>query len=348
MARVPGLEISPSRRQNGGNRAREGRRRVSAAVAKGGAAGLGASVRRVTDAGVWDGRGLPPAAAARLERAARSGVRTSLLSVDSQAGLDLCGLVPVGEVMGTTVQHLGWQGYAGCGWGVGFGGVAPVRTQVALPGSHLPFAPYLNSLDAGWRTALSRMLAESRALGGDGVVGVRLDEQHFGQGNREFIALGTAVRSLGATHLKRPFATTLSGADVAKLLHAGWAPAGVLVCLSLGIRHDDVRTYQATMWTAGNVEVQGYTELVGDVREANRQLLAQRCAEIGADGAILTTPMRLEVHALEVSEGHRDHAAIASLVATAVAAVGGKGGHAHLPAPGSLAVLPLDRRPRKK
>ncbi len=309
--------------------------------------GPGASVRRVSDAaGVWDGRGLPPAAAARLERARRSGVRTSLLSVDSQAGLDLCGLVPVGEVMGTTVQHLGWQGYAGCGWAVGWGGVAPVRTEVALPGSRLAFAPYLNALDAAWHTAIGRMLAECRALGGDGVVGVRLEEQGLGQANREFLALGTAVRSLGATHLERPFATTLGGADVAKLLHAGWAPAGVLVCLSLGVRHDDARTYQATMWSAGNIEVPGYTELVGTVREADRQLLAHRCAELGADGAILTTPMRVEIHELEVADGHRDHAALASLVATAVAAVGTprspQGGAA------SLAVLPLDRRQKTR
>lgn len=294
--------------------------------------------------GSWDGRGLPPAANARLERARRSGVRTSLLAVDSQAGLDLCGFVPVGEVMGTMVQHLGWQGYAGCGWYPGWGGVGAVfdvRTQVATPGSQLAFAPYLNALDHAWRSALGRMLTECRALGGDGVVGVRLEEIHLGEGNREFLALGTAVRSLGTTHAEKPFATTLGGADVAKLLHAGWAPAGVLVCLSLGVRHDDYRTVQSTMWGAGNVEVPGYTDLVGAVREANRRLLARRCADLGADGAILTTPMSLQVHELEVSEGHRDHAAVASLVATAVA---GFGRHPSLAGIGSLAVLPLNRK----
>jgi hypothetical protein len=269
-------------------------------------------------------------------------VRTSLFSVDSQVGLDLCGFVPVGEVMGTMVQHLGWQGYAGCGWYAGYGGygaVYEVRTQVAMPGSRLAFAPYLNALDHGWRTAIGRMLTECRALGGDGVIGVRLEETSLDGGNREFVALGTAVRSLGTEHLAQPFATTLGGADVAKLLHAGWVPAAILVCLALGVRHDDFQTRQATMWTAGNAEVPGYTDLVGAVREGDRRLLSRRCAELGADGAILTTPMSIQVSALEVGDGHTDHAAVASLVATAVASFGR---HPGLGGVGSLAVLPLN------
>lgn len=288
----------------------------------------------------WDGRGLPPAATARLERARRSGVRTSLLAVDSQAGLDTAGFAPVGEVMGTVVQHIGWQGYVGCGWYPAVGALyaATMATQVATPGSGYAFAPYLDALDAGWRRALDRMIEECRSLGGDGVVGVRLEEQHLGNGNREFLALGTAVRSLGTEHASRPFATTLGGVDLAKLLRNGWVPAGVLVCLTLGIRHDDFRTRQATYWSAGNQEVPGYTELVGAVREADRQLLARRCRELGADGAVLTTPMSISVHALEVGEGHTDHAAIASLVATALCAFEAR---AFARPPQSLVVLPL-------
>ena len=44
---------------------------------------------------------------------------------------------------------------------------------------------------------LYRMLLECQSLGGDGVVGVRLEQRHLGQGNREFVALGTAVRAAG-------------------------------------------------------------------------------------------------------------------------------------------------------
>ena len=294
----------------------------------------------------WDGRGLPPAAAARVARARASGVRSSLLAVDAQAGLDATGLVPVGEVMGCLVEHIGWQGYAGCGWygGMGMGLAAAgygqgFETIVAGPGSSVGFAPYVDALNAGWDGAIGRMLAECAALGGDGVVGVRLEERHLGNDNREFVALGTAVRSLAGRHTSRPFATTLDGQDVAKLLHAHWVPAAIVVAIAVGIRHDDYRTRQATFYGAGNVEVPGYTDLVSRVRGEARRVLDRRCASVGADGAILTTPMWLSIHGLEVGEGHTDHAAEAGMAATAVCHFGRRGSRPGRPAP--LAVLPL-------
>ncbi|MGH9295432.1 MAG: heavy metal-binding domain-containing protein [Acidimicrobiales bacterium] len=293
----------------------------------------------------WDGQGLPPAAAARVERARASGVRSSLLAVPAQAGLDAAGLSPVGEVMGCLVEHIGWQGYAGCGWmgGVGMGPLAGLgtsfQTLVAGPGSSFGFAPYVDALDAGWQGAIGRMLAECAALGGDGVVGVRLEEHHLGNGNREFVALGTGVRGRSGPRLRRPFATTLDGQDVAKLLHSHWVPAGIVVAITVGIRHDDYRTRQTSYYGAGNVEVPGFTDLVGRTREGVRQELSRRCAGVGADGAILTTPMWLSVHELEVSEGHTDHAAEAGAVATLVRHFGRRGERpARAPA---LPILPL-------
>src|SRR3954469_21352003 len=70
----------------------------------------------------WDGRGLPPVARARVERAAADGVRTSLLSADGLAGLEVAGFDAVGEVLGTTVMQIGWRGWGGCGWQPGWGG----------------------------------------------------------------------------------------------------------------------------------------------------------------------------------------------------------------------------------
>ena len=74
----------------------------------------------------WDGRGLPPVAAARVHRAASGGPWTSMLTVPSAAGLSATEFEPVGEVMGSIVQNVGWSGYGGCGaWGAGgFGGFA--------------------------------------------------------------------------------------------------------------------------------------------------------------------------------------------------------------------------------
>jgi uncharacterized protein YbjQ (UPF0145 family) len=296
----------------------------------------------------WDGRGLPPGAMARLRRARSSGVRSSLLAVQAQAGLDAVGLVPVGEVMGCFVEHIGWQGYAGCGWYGGAGlGLAmagygpPVQTIVSGPGAAVAFSPYLDALNAGWEGAIGRMLAECSALGGDGVVGVRLQERHLDEGNREFSALGTAVRALGDLHASRPFATTLDGQDVAKLLHDHWVPAGVIVAIAMGVRHDDYQTARASFYGAGNVEVSGYTDLVSKVRAQAREVLRQRCARLGADGAVLTTPMWMSIHELEVAEGHTDHAAEAGIVATALSHFGRRGSRPRR-AP-TIQVLPLAR-----
>ncbi|HUY30048.1 MAG TPA: heavy metal-binding domain-containing protein [Acidimicrobiales bacterium] len=275
----------------------------------------------------WDGTGLPPAAQARVDRAGSSGVRSSLLSVPGHVGIESCGFTPVGEVMGCIVQYIGFQGYGGCGWygaygsgawGAGYAAPPTVTSGAASSSAWAGFAPYVNALYHGWDTAIARMIAEARALGADGVVGVSLVEHHLGAGNREFVALGTAVRSVAATHVSRPFTTTLAGQDVAKLVHSGWMPAAIIVGISVAIRHDDFRTLAAQRAWSANVEIDGYTELVTAVRADARHQLARRTAHVGADGAILDSPVRLTVHELEVGEGHSDHVAESSVLASAV------------------------------
>jgi uncharacterized protein YbjQ (UPF0145 family) len=298
----------------------------------------------------WGSAGVPPAAQARIERARRSGVRSSLLSVQGQAGIDSVGFEAVGEVMGCIVEHIGWQGYGGCGWypgsGAGFGGYsaynqgyrpgygvsggvrganyvdlgASTVTSGSSRNSWSGFAPLVDALYRGWDTAMLRMITEAKELGADGIVGVALTQKHLGEGNREFLALGTGVRAVRGMHLARPFSTALAGQDVAKLIHRGWAPGSIVVAVSIGIRHDDYYTRQAVQQWAGNVEVPGYTELVQDTRVDARRELARRCAQTGADGAILTEPIRLEIHELEAGEGHRDHVGMATIVSTSVVA----------------------------
>ena len=287
----------------------------------------------------WDGVGLPPIARARIERAKASSVRTSLLSVAGQLGVDSCGLQPVGEVMGCVVEHIGWQGYGGCGWA---SGMAPMpqyasSTITNRSGGYFGFGPFLDALNAGWDGAIGRMIAETMELGGDGVVDVRLTERHLGEGDREFLAMGTAVRSTKMTHVTRPFTTTLAGQEVAKLISSGYVPVATIVAIAVGIRHDDYVTRQTAMAFAANAEVPGYTDLVHTVRSEVRRELAVRTAQSGAEGAILSSPMRMSIHEIEVAENHRDHVAESSLVATAIAQF------AHTPASNSrpLSYLPL-------
>ena len=85
--------------------------------------------------------GLPPAAVERLARAARSGVRTSLLSAPSAAGVKTVGLEPVGEVMGCVVQSMAprYQTYA------------PTYNVSGIA------QPFLDALNTGYATALGRL-----------------------------------------------------------------------------------------------------------------------------------------------------------------------------------------------
>jgi len=292
----------------------------------------------VTD---WDGHGLPPAAAARMARFAAGGVRTSLLNVRGMTSVGSIGLPPVGEVMGCIVEHIGWQGFGGCGfygpgagWAAGWGSTVTSSSGARYAG----YRPYVDALYRGYETALGRMLLEAQAMGADGVVGVRLSVNHLGQDNREFVALGTAVRGTGADHPARPFVTDLPGADVAKLLHAGWVPVSIAFGISVAVRHDDFATQsQARAW-GQNIEVSGYSELVQHVRADARERFEEHAGRAGADGAIVSS-IALRIWEQEPGEGHRDHVAESTVFGTTLARF--HKGHA---APtGALTVLPLRR-----
>ena len=293
----------------------------------------------------WDGQGLPPAALARMERGRTSAVRSSLLSVPGHVGVEACGFSVVGEVMGCIVETIGFTGWAGCGYGGygvgggtmfgGYGGRSSTVTS-GQAGGWVGYAPYVDALYHGFDTALYRMLLECQSLGGDGVVGVRLEQRHLGQGNREFVALGTAVRAAGGQRPARLFSTTLNGQDFAKLMQGGWMPASVVIGISVAIRHDDWATRsQASSW-AYNTEVSGYTELVIHVRADSRTQLTRHVVAIGADGAITST-MQLSIHAQEVGENHTDHIAESRLLGDAIVRFHAEG--ATLPK--SLKILPL-------
>jgi uncharacterized protein YbjQ (UPF0145 family) len=313
----------------------------------------------------WDGRGLPPVAAARVARFASSGLRTSLLSAPGAAGVESVGLSPVGEVMGCIVEHIGFSGWQGCGYygfgglggglggfggglGGGLGGGVPgtvgggiaggvgPRTVTSSGSRYSGFAPYVDALYRGYRTALARMVAEATAIGADGVVDVRLRVNHMENSNREFTALGTAVRARCATRPGRVFTTVLPGQDVAKLMRAGWAPAGIALGISVAIRHDDWATRQQASWGSGNTEVSGYTELVNHVRADARQRFHRSIGEFGADGAVASA-LSLRIWEIEPAENHRDHVAESTVFGTAVAQF-----HRGSAAPtSSLSIMPL-------
>jgi uncharacterized protein YbjQ (UPF0145 family) len=294
------------------------------------------------------GAGLPSAARARLAEIRGSGTWGSALSTDEFAAIRGVGFEPVGQVLGACVYNIGYTGGYGCagGWSSGvFGGVVAAATQVSGQGGWASYGPLTQAMYDARRKAIGRMTAECAALGGHGIVGVRLSFGSFPIGGLEFRAIGTAVRGTGAPAPPHPFSSHLSGQDFAKLIHAGWVPVGLALGISIGARHDDWRTRGATFWGAGNTEVGGYTELVNMARHDARVQLEDDVGRMGADGVVVSgLDMRVRERECPARENTRDHIAEVTIVGTAIAQFTSP---AVAAPPGSLAILSLDPQRRQ-
>lgn len=223
-----------------------------------------------------DGDWLPEAARARLARYDAVGLTTSLLSVPGAVGVESVGITPVGEVMGCIVQSIGWAGNYGYGSYLNYS-------------SGIDFGPYVRALYHGFDTALARMTTEARAMGADGVVGVRLTRAALGESNQEFVALGTAVRARSAARPRQPFTTDLAGQDFAKLMQAGWVPVRIAIGIAVESRFVDWTSRSQMSVMAGNVEVNAHTELINRVRSHARDRFRAHAKDARADGAIVAS-----------------------------------------------------------
>ncbi len=294
------------------------------------------------------GGGLPPAARDRMAEIRRSGTWSSSLSTDEFAAIRSTGFEPVGQVLGAAVYNVGYTGGFACpgAWsGLGrFGAPAVGVTTVSGDGNFASFGPMVAVLYEARRAAITRMTAECVELGGHGVVGVTLSIGSFPAGGLEFKAIGTAVRAPGPP-LARPFTSDLSGQDFAKLFLDGWMPAGLVLGISVGARHDDWLTVTQTRWGAGNTEVHGYTDVVTQTRHDAREQLERDVARHGADGVVVTTvSTRVRERECPAAEGRRDHIIESTLIGTAIARFRSASRAAERP---SLAILSLDPRRRQ-
>lgn len=222
-----------------------------------------------------DGDWLPDAARARMARFDETGLKTSLLSVAGAVGIESVGLNAVGEVMGCIVQNIGWTG----GLSYGMAGYT----------SSVSFDPYVRALYHGFDTALARMTTEAKAMGADGIVGIRLTRGTLGESGQEFVAMGTAVRANATRRPRRIFTTDLAGQDVAKLMQAGWVPARIAIGIAVESQFLDWASRSQMSVMAGNTEVTAYTQLINRVRAKSRQAFASHAKGNRADGAIVAS-----------------------------------------------------------
>ena len=292
---------------------------------------------------------LPATPEARVPEIRSSGTWGSALTADEFAAVRSAGFEPVGQVFGASVYGAGSAGAYSCPgtWRSRGDGMPPrPATQVSGRGGPGSFGPLVLAMYQARRNAIDRMTVECAELGGHGVVGVRLSRGSFPLGGLQFKAIGTAVRAPDAALAPQvPFTCDLSGQDFAKLIMRGWVPAGLVLGLSIGARHDDRKTTRQTRWGSGNAEVVGWTELVNESRHDARHQLESDVERLGADGVVIAAmQMRVRERDCPVQVGRRDHIVEATLIGTAIARFSGAGQRQAGP---PLAVMSLDPQRRQ-
>ncbi len=302
--------------------------------------------------------GLPPAATARLTEMREHRTWGSTLAVNEFAAISRVGFEPAGQVLGAAVYNVGDAGDEACPYGLAVyrgegtpayrapgsgprltsGGVAP-QGAAAIGAAR----PLVATLYQARRAAITRMTAECAALGGLGVIGVQLTVGPFGDEEDilEFRAFGTAVRARGVTSRAQPFASDLSGQDFTKLVAHGWVPVGLALGVAVGYRHDDWLTKGQTRWTAGNVEVEGYSYLVRQMRTDARNELELDLVRMGAEGVVVREmETQISERRCPIVPFGKDHVVQATIVGTAIAQF------AHVAPPPIYGIHRLDgRRP---
>jgi len=239
----------------------------------------------------------------------------SLLSVRDFTAVTGVGFDPVGQVLGTAVVNLG---YVSRGGKCSSTGTYASRTDLASE-QEGSFGRLLRQRYGARRRVLSRVIDECRALGADGVIGVTMSIRPFPAGGTEFTMRGTAVRARAEIHPEEPFTSHLSAQEFARLLRAGWVPAALVFGISLGARHDDLRTRQQTRRRATG-EIPGYSDVIRDARRDARKQLEKAVTDHGADG-VVADQMTLHLSERECpsQEGMRDHVAEVAILGTAIA-----------------------------
>ncbi len=284
------------------------------------------------------GAQLPPAAEARLDEMRSVRSWGSSLGVSEFASISRVGFQPVGQVLGAAVYNVGYAGDEECPYGLavyrgegnrayrapgsgprlGPGAIVPPSGAAAIGSAR----PLVSVLYQARRAALSRMTAECSALGGLGVIGVRLTIGPFGDDEDilEFRAFGTAVAAKGVTSRAQPFASDLSGQDFTKLVAHGFVPVGLALGVAVGYRHDDWLTRGQTRFTAGNVEVGGYTDLVRQMRTDARNELELDLVRMGAEGVVVREmSTRISDRRCPVVPFGKDHVVEVTILGTAIA-----------------------------
>lgn len=158
---------------------------------------------------------LPLQAQRRLseETAQKDKFFTSDLSINEFFLTRQQGCEPLGQVMGSSIYHVGWQR-------VRSSSLSTMSSELTtLSGAHQQAA----------QLALNRLKQEAEALKAHGVIGVRFTRRSYEWGKDlvEYTAIGTAIRLPKGLRPNATFLSDLSGQEFWTLLQAGYNPVGL-------------------------------------------------------------------------------------------------------------------------
>jgi uncharacterized protein YbjQ (UPF0145 family) len=209
---------------------------------------------------------LPAHARERLAEMRAHAFFTSDLSVNEFLLVKEVGFQPLGLVLGSSIYSIGTR---------------------ALTGQPGEIGALTQALYTSRELAMERMEAEADALGADGVVAVRLTVNVHAWGTNivEFLAIGTAVKSLQApgayrTHDGKPFTSDLSGQDFWTLLNAGYRPLGLVMGNCVYFVGPPPRP------TADSQELEGPTQAFYDARELAMERMQFEAEGLKAEGIV--------------------------------------------------------------
>jgi len=155
------------------------------------------------------------------------------------------------------------------------------------------------------------MLAEVKALGAHGVVGVTIERKLLDARVWEFTALGTAVRSTDPTLAPRPapgvvWGSNLSTEDTASAVLSGFLPQEIVLGFSVSTKHEDWQLRnQRTSWI--NQEVEAMSDLIGAAREEARTRMKDHATRTaGKGGHVVVTQMGLHEFETQCGQDGRD------------------------------------------
>jgi uncharacterized protein YbjQ (UPF0145 family) len=251
----------------------------------------------------------------------------------------IAGFEPVGQVFGATVVYPALPGLGNCFVPATASAKGDARTS-ANPHNRL-----LVRLREARELAVERAVMECRALGGDGIIGMRMSVAKFFTDTLRFTVEGTAVRTRSQTRPDTPFTTHVSGQDLVKLLRSGWMPFSFVFGMAIAACHFDQTMFQQTrrgVGVAANREVSGYTRLVNEARRQARRTLEDAVHAQGGDGAVVHE-MTLHISEREcpLTEQRTDYLAEAMILGSALIALD-RNTSADEPAP--LTIMRLDGR----